>query len=75
MEYYENPDPEYDNYEYEEDDGESATTGSGDYGSYYDYEYDVNGVDYDDEYGYGNQVISGLGPCLDWISKSSRKSF
>ena len=59
VEYYENPDPEYDNYEYE-DDGEGDTTGSGDYGSYYDYEYGVDsGVDYEDEYGYGNQVRSG----------------
>ena len=61
VEYYENPDPEYDDYEYE-DGGEGgegdATTGSGDYGDYYDYEYDVDGdgADYEEEYGYGNQV-------------------
>ena len=56
VEYYENPDPEYDNYEYEDDGEEGDTTGSGDYGSYYDYEYDVDGADYEEEYGYGNQV-------------------
>ena len=58
MEYYENPDPEYDNYEYDDDGEERDTTGSGDYGSYYDYEYDVDGADYEEEYGYGNQVGS-----------------